>query len=92
MQSIFANFSSKWRIRTCLLLIAIIVVDNPTNVFAIFANVLTTILRLAINATNELFPYLLLQLLTLRVSNPWLPSLHSLSLLDPLSPFLEMTL
>ena len=75
-----------------LLPFAIIVANNPTNVFAIFANVLAIILRLAINATNQLFLFLLLQLLPLRVSNPWLSSLHSLSLLDPLSPFPEMTL
>ena len=91
MKSIFANFASKWKIRIGLLLIAIIVANNPINVFVIFANVLATILRLAINAINQLFPFLLLQLLTLRVSNPWLPSLHSLSLLDPLSPFPKMT-
>ena len=69
-----------------------IVTDNPTNVFTIFANVLTITLRLAITATNQLFPFLLLLLLTLRVSNQWLPFLHSLSLLDPLSPFPQMTL
>ena len=77
---------------TSLLPFVTIVADNPTNVFAIFANVLAIILRLAINATNQLFPFLLLQLLALRVSNLWLPSLQSLSLLDPLSPFSEMTL
>ena len=63
-----------------LLLVAIIVVDNPANVFAIFANILATLLRLAIVAINQLFQFLLLLLLTLRVSNQWLPSLHSLSL------------
>ena len=49
------------------LLVAIIVVDNPANVFAIFANILATVLRLAIVATNQLFQFLLLPLLTLRV-------------------------
>ena len=49
---IFAFFAFKLRIRTGLLLVAIIVVDNLVNVFA---NVLTTILRLAIIATNQLF-------------------------------------
>ena len=78
--------------KTDLLLVAIIVADNPTNVFAIFANVLAIVLRLAIFATNQLFQFLQLLLLTLRVANKWLPSLHSLSLLDPLSPFLEMIL
>ena len=77
---------------TSLLPFATIVADNPTNVFAIFANDLAIILRLAINATNQLFSFLLLQLLTLRVSNQWLLSLHSLSLLDPLFPFSKMTL
>ena len=86
LQSVFAYFASKWRIRIGLLLFATIVANNPTNVFAIFANVLAIILRLAINGTSQLFPFLL-QLLTLRVSNPWL-----LSLLDPLSPFPKMTL
>ena len=38
--------------RTGLLLVAIIVVDNLANVFAIFVNVLATVLRLAIIATN----------------------------------------
>ena len=66
--------------------------NNPVNVFVVFANVLATILRLAIFATNQLFQFLLLLLLTLRVANQWLLSLHSLSLLDPLSPFPEMTL
>ena len=56
--------------------------DNPENVFAIFANVLATVLKLVIIATNQLFQFLLLLLLTLRVSNQWLPSLHSLSLQD----------
>ena len=78
--------------KACLLLVAIIIADNPANVFAIFENILAIILRLAISATNQLFPLLLPQLLTLRVSNPWLLSLHSLSLLDPLSPFPKMTL
>ena len=55
-----------------LLLVAIIVVDNPANVFAIFANILATVLRLAIVATNQLLQFLLLLLLTLRVSNQWL--------------------
>ena len=50
--SIFADFATKWRIRTGLLLFAIIVADNPANVFAIFVNVLTTILRLAIIAID----------------------------------------
>ena len=77
---------------TSLLPFATIVADNPTNDFAIFANDLAIILRLAINATNQLFSFLLLQLLTLRVSNPWLLCLHNLDLLGPLSPFLEMTL
>ena len=84
-----------WRLtltRTGLLLVAIIVTDNPANVFAIFANVLVTILRLAIIATNQLFQFLLLLLLTLRVSNQWLPSLHSLSLAVAFSPFPQMTL
>ena len=89
---IFAYFVSKWKIRTDLLLVAITVADNPTNVFVIFANVLAIVLRLAIFATNQLFQFLLLLLLTLRVANQWLLSLHSLSLLDPLSPFPEMTL
>ena len=80
------------RIRTGLLLVAIIVADNPTNVFAIFANVLTTVLRLAIVATNQLFQFLLLLLLTLRVSNQWIPSLHNLSLQNALSPCPQMTL
>ena len=71
---------------TSLLPFATIVANNPTNVFAIFANVLAIILRLAINATSQLFPFLL-QLLKLRVSN-----LCLLSLLDPLLPFPEMTL
>ena len=92
VDSIFAYFASKWRIRTGLLLVAIIVTDNPTNVFAIFANVLATILRLAIIAIKQLLQFLLLLLLTLRVSNQWLPSLHSLSLLVALSPFPQMTL
>ena len=51
------------------LLVAIIVADNSTNVFAIFANVLAIVLRLAIFATNQLFQFLLLLLLTLRVAN-----------------------
>ena len=38
-----------------LLLVAIIVAENPTNVFAILANVLATVLKLAIIATNQLF-------------------------------------
>ena len=80
------------RIRTSLLPFTTIVADNLINVFAIFVNVLTTILRLAIIATNQLFQFLLLLFLTLRVSNQWLSSLHSLSFLDPLSPFLEITL
>ena len=75
-----------------LLLVAIIVVDNPTNVFTIFANVLVTVLRLAIVATNQLFQFLLLLLLTLRVSNQWLLSLHSLSLQNVLSPCPQITL
>ena len=86
LQSIFSYFASKWRIRTGLLLVAIIVADNPTNVFAIFANIFATVLRLAIVATNQLFQFLLLLLLILRVSNQWIPSLHSLSLQDALSP------
>ena len=61
------------------------------NVFAIFTNVLAIILRLAIIATNQLLPFLLLLLLTLRVSNQWFPSLHCPSLLDPLSPFPQLT-
>ena len=73
-----------------LLFIATIVTNNPTNVFAIFANVLAIILRFAINATNQLFPFLLLLLLKLRVSNQWLPSLQSPSLLDLLSPFSQL--
>ena len=77
---------------TDLLLVAIIVADNPTNIFVIFANILAVVLRLVIFATNQLFQFLLLLLLTLRVANQWLSSLHSLSLLDPLSPFPEMTL
>ena len=77
---IFTYFFSKWRIRTSLLLVAMIVANNPANVFAIFANVLATILRFAIIATNQLFPFLLLLLLTLRISNQWLLSMHSLSL------------
>ena len=92
MQSIFAYFASKRRIRTGLLLVLIIVVDNPANVFAIFVNVLATVLRLAIVATNQLFQFLLLLLLTLRVFNQWLPSLHSLSLQNALSPCPKMTL
>ena len=80
------------RIRTSLLPFTTIVADNLINVFAIFVNVLTTILRLAIIATNQLFQFLLLLFLTLRVSNQWLSSLHSLNFLDPLSPFLEITL
>ena len=72
---------------TCLLLIAIFVVDNPTNDFAIFVDVLAIVLRLASIVTNQLFLFLLLLLLTLRVSNQWLPSAGSPSLLDPLSPF-----
>ena len=48
-------------------------------------------MRLAINATNQLLPFLLLLLLTLRVSNQWLSSLQSPSLLDPLSPFPQLT-
>ena len=36
-------------------MIAIIVADNSVNVFAIFANILATILRLVIIATNQLF-------------------------------------
>ena len=75
-----------------ILLVAIIVADNPANVFVIFANVLATILRLAIIATNQLCQFLLLLLLTLRVSNQWLPSLHSLSLQDALSPCPQITL
>ena len=75
-----------------LLLVAIIVVDNPANVFAIFANVLATVLRLAIVATNRLFQFLLLLLLTLRVYNQWHLSLHSLSLQNALSPCPQMTL
>ena len=75
-----------------LLLVAIIVVDNPANVFAIFADVLATVLRLAIVATNQLFQFLLLLLLTLRVYNQWLLSLHSLSLQNALSPCPQMTL
>ena len=43
-------------------------------------------MRLVIIATNQLFQFLLLLLLTLRVSNQWLPSLHNLSLLNALSP------
>ena len=78
--------------KASLLLIAIIVADNLSNVFAIFANILAIVFRLAIIATNQLFLFLLLLLLTLRVANQWLPSLHSLSLLDPLSPFPEMSL
>ena len=66
---IFAYFTSKWRIRIGLLFVATIIANNPTNVFAIFANLLAIILRLAINATSQLFPFLLLLLLTLRVSN-----------------------
>ena len=66
--------------RTGLLLVAIIVVDNLANAFAIFVNVLATVLRLAIVATNQLFQFLLLLLLTLRVYDQWLLSLHSLSL------------
>ena len=80
-------------------MVVIIVTDNPTNVFAIFANVfaifanvLATILRLAIIATKQLFQFLLPLLLTLRVSNQWLPSLHNLSLPITLSPFPQMTL
>ena len=53
LQYIFAYFVSKWRIRTSLLFIATIVVDNPTIVFA---NILAIILKLAINTTNQLFP------------------------------------
>ena len=75
-----------------LLLVAIIVVDNPTNVFTIFANVLAIVLRLAIVTTNQLFQFLLLLLLTLRVSNQWLLSLHSLSLQNALSPCPQITL
>ena len=82
----FAYFSYKWRIRTGLLLIATIISINPSNIFANFANILATTLRLAIIATNQLFQFLLLLLLTLRVSNQWLPSLHSLSLQGALSP------
>ena len=48
-------------------------------------------MRLAINTTNQLLPFLLLLLLTLRVSNQWLSSLQSPSLLDPLSPFPQLT-
>ena len=55
--------------------------------FCNFCKHLATILRLAIIATKQLFQFLLLLLLTLRVSNQWLPSLHSLSLLVALSPF-----
>ena len=83
----FAYFASKWSIMIGLLLIATIVADNPTNVFAIFANVLAIILRLAIIAINQLFAFLLLLLLTLRVFNQWLPSSQSLHLLNPLLPF-----
>ena len=43
LQSIFAYFASKWRIRTSLLPFATIIANNPTNVFAIFANVLAII-------------------------------------------------
>ena len=52
------------------------------NIFAIFANVLTIILRLAINATNQLFPFLLLLLLTLRVSNKSAVSTITISIVD----------
>ena len=77
---------------TSLLLVAIIVIDNPENIFAIFANVLATVLRLVIVAINQFFQFLLLLLLTLIVSNQWLPSLHSLSLQNALSPCPQMTL
>ena len=43
-------------------------------------------------ATNQLFQSLLLLLLTLRVSNQWLLSLHSLSLQNAHSPCPQMTL
>ena len=71
--------------------IAIIIADNPINKFAIFVNILAIILRPAINVTNQLFPFMLLLLLTLRISNRWLPSSQSPSLLDPLSPFPQLT-
>ena len=60
--------------------------------FCNFSNVLATVLRLVIVATNQLFQFLLLLLLTLRVFNQWLPSLHSLSLQNALSPCPKMTL
>ena len=92
VDSIFAYFASKWRIRIGFLLVAIIVTNNPTNVFAIFVNILTTILRLVIITKKQLYQFLLLLLLTLRVSNRWLSFLHSLSLLIALSPFPQMIL
>ena len=58
-----------------LLLITTILADNPTHVFT---NILAIILRLAIIVTNQLFLVLLLLLLTLRVSNQWHSSPHSL--------------
>ena len=69
---------------------ATIFTNNPTNVFTNFANIMAIILRLIIIAKNQLFPFLLLLLLTLRVSNQWLLSPHSLSLLDLLSPFPQL--
>ena len=69
---------------------ATIFIDNPTNVFTNFANILAIILRLIIIAKNQLFPFLLLLLLALRVSNQWLLSPYSLSLLDLLSPFPQL--
>jgi len=65
------------------LLTTIIVGDNPTNDFVIFANVLAIVLKLAIIVTNQLFLFLLLLLLKLRVSNQWLPSARSPRLMDP---------
>ena len=70
---------------------ATIVANNPTNVFEIFANILAIILRHTITAINQMLPFLLLLLLTLRVSNQRLPSPNNPSLLDPLSPFPQST-
>ena len=81
LQSIFAYFASKWRKRICLFLTVTIVIDSPTNVLAI-------ILRLAIITINQLFPF---PFLTLRVSNQWLSSPRSPSLLDPISQFPQST-
>ena len=65
---------------TVLLLVAIIVADNPANVFA---NILATILRLAIIATNHLslmsFVWLVMHLIPL-LSQLYLVCLLSLGL------------